>query len=221
MSNAWISVKPKHDRYRSRNCKTSFAPHTKRSLSLKPLNPTKKSPKHSLSSHLHQRSVTSESKCIASESKCIVSQSEPKGLLSESLSDVRITQVSPDMQLIETLTISYPQENPQYNKWNGIDYGDGKYRLYRYVSPRFRGKRRNHYVGRLITSFTKDKLLHIAWKIGVSNPDGFSQNDCVFLGLNHDEGFEHFKSGWDKTNKIVISNYIWNRLYDNGQVFTL
>jgi hypothetical protein len=105
-------------------------------------------------------------------------------------------------------------------KWNFLERGDGRLRLQRTarIIRRFkdgtvhvRFKRSSH---RLMASFSRRKLLKIAWKTDVTNPEGFDRGDTRFLGVDDDIGFEFYKTGWVSTTKIVIGRYIWNRLYD-------
>jgi hypothetical protein len=99
--------------------------------------------------------------------------------------------------------------------WRGIDRRDGKYRLYKRIPSYCPGKMRNKSLrGRLMNSFTKFKLIKIAWKIGVANPDSFDSNDAKLFNLTDEEGFKHFAEGWNNSNKDDIMNYIWNHLYD-------
>lgn len=103
-------------------------------------------------------------------------------------------------------------------KWRGIDRGDGKYRLYKTVPHHVPDmiRRRNHR-GRLMYSFDKVKLMKIAWKIGVSNPDGFNKKS----ELNSNRGIQHFIDGWTRTNKPALMSYIWNHLANNNKILTL
>ena len=104
-------------------------------------------------------------------------------------------------------------------RWRGLDKYDGKKRIYRSIPSYFPRKTRRQYRrGCLMTSFTRYKLLRIAWKLVVSNPEGFDKSDCEFVGLNDDEGFKHFVSGWNRTTKDDIISYIWNHLYDTNQI---
>lgn len=103
--------------------------------------------------------------------------------------------------------------------WIGLDRCDGKQRLFRYV-PGLTLRRDRFPKGRCMISFSRHKLLRIAWKIGVNNPDGFARDDCNFFGLTDGEGFTHFTLGWKETNKIILGNYIWNHLYDNDAVYS-
>ena len=104
-------------------------------------------------------------------------------------------------------------------QWRGIDRGDDRYRLYQKLPHYFPGKiRRRYRRGRLMESFNQVKLIKIAWKVGVSNPDGFDRSDCEFLGCPLDEGFEHFVDGWNGTKKLALMNYIWNHLNDSNAI---
>jgi hypothetical protein len=107
------------------------------------------------------------------------------------------------------------------SSWIALDRCDGKQRLYRCL-PSFMSIQSHplYRRGRLVTSFTRYKLLRIAWKIGVSNPDGFGRDDCDFFGLNNQEGFQQFILGWKGINKITLGDYIWNYLYDNDAVYS-
>lgn len=104
--------------------------------------------------------------------------------------------------------------------WNFLDKGDGRLRLQRKagtkryfkdgkVHVRFKKQSR-----KLIASFSREKLIKIAWKSDVTNPEGFDRDDAKFLGVTDDIGFDFYKTGWISTKKIVIGRYIWNRLYD-------
>lgn len=104
--------------------------------------------------------------------------------------------------------------------WDFFEKGDHRLRLRRKATTtrrfkdgkiRIRFKRPSQ---RLITSFSKAKLLKIAWKSDVTNPDGFDRNDAKFLGVTDDTGFEFYKTGWSLTTKLIIGRYIWNRLHD-------
>lgn len=108
-------------------------------------------------------------------------------------------------------------------QWRGIDRGDDRKRIYRKLHRYCPGKiRRNHRRGRLISSFPKHKLLRIAWKIGVSNPDGFGREDFQYWGIDdEEEGFEFFLSGWTDETKDCIENYIWGRLYDTDEIIAV
>ena len=110
----------------------------------------------------------------------------------------------------------------QNKKWRGLDRGDDRQRLYQSLPGYYPGKiRRMYRRGRLVTSFPKDKLLRIAWKIGVSNPEGFGKEDCQFIGINgNGQGLEFFLTGWGDATKDIIGNYIWNRLYDTNEIMT-
>lgn len=137
----------------------------------------------------------------------------------------RVRYVSPTEQLVETVNIvrgldslTRPQHKSSRHKvWYGIDRGDDRYRLRQNVP--YRLSRKSDHRGRLIDSFSKYKLLRIAWKIGVSNPEGFSKDDAEFLGLDDYSGFEHFLSGWEGMRKTQLTNYVWNRLHDLDQVY--
>lgn len=101
-------------------------------------------------------------------------------------------------------------------KWRGIDKRDGRYRLYKRTSKHV--NRRPNKSGKLIDSFSKSKLIKIAWKIGVANPDGFDQNDAKYLRCGLQSGYIHYKNGWMEINKKIIGNYVWNRLYDTDKI---
>lgn len=121
----------------------------------------------------------------------------------------------------------YPQwtrikRNRQQLKWKGVDRHDGKYRLYQTVPGYFPGKiRRQHRRGKLMTSFDRIKLIKIAWKTGVANPESFDRSDCDILGLTDKQGFHCFVNGWTGTNKPTLIQYIWNHLYDSDNIITV
>ncbi len=71
---------------------------------------------------------------------------------------------------------------------------------------------------RLINSFSKDRLMKIAWQAGVSNPDGFDRTDATFFGLNNQSAFDWFQTGWDTTSKTILGIYIWNRFHDLDEI---
>jgi hypothetical protein len=104
--------------------------------------------------------------------------------------------------------------------WDFHDKGDGRLRLRRktHTVRRFKdGKIQIRFKKpsqRLISSFSKAKLLKIAWKCDVTNPDGFDRGDAKFLGVSDKMGFDFYKTGWCSTKKMIIGRYIWNRLHD-------
>jgi hypothetical protein len=106
-----------------------------------------------------------------------------------------------------------------YN-WDFYEKGDGRLRLRRnHLTTRHfkEGKIRVRFKKpsqKLITSFSKAKLLRIAWKCDVTNPDGFDRGDAKFLGIEDHVGFNFYKTAWSSTKKQVLGRYIWNRLYD-------
>lgn len=119
------------------------------------------------------------------------------------------------------LTISNPKivklkiKNPKgFYRWRGLDKGDNHLRLYK--SKHFLD--RGNHCGRIISSYTKDELIKVAWKIGVTNPEGFDTEECDFWEIPHDEVFEIFASGWSRVDKKTVANYIWNRLYDTDAI---
>jgi len=135
------------------------------------------------------------------------------------------TGSSPLYDIIETPTIILnPVPKKTSNKkvrsqWRGLDKYDGKRRLYRSIPSYFPGKiRRRYRRGRLITSFTHYKLLRIAWKLDVSNPEGFDKSDGEFMELDDNDGFEHFVNGWNDNTKDDIAIYIWNRLHETDEI---
>lgn len=81
--------------------------------------------------------------------------------------------------------------------------GDGRYRLYQKIPHYFPGKiRRQYRRGRFMSSV---KLLRIAWKVGVVNPDGFDISDCPFWNVTPEQGFELFVIGWENITKETFN----------------
>lgn len=101
------------------------------------------------------------------------------------------------------------------HNWRGIETWTDNYRVYK------RTTKKPHRKGRLLKSFTYSQLLKLAWEIGVSNPEGFSDYDSKFLGYDDGDGFNSFISGWYDTNKSDLINYIWNRLYDTDNIICI
>lgn len=107
-------------------------------------------------------------------------------------------------------------------EWHGVIRRAGRLCLYQYVPHCFpviewnRGSR-----GRVITSFTRVKLISIAWKLGVANPDGFDRFDCDFYDISLEEGYKHYVPSWRRVSKEHIINYIWNRLHDMDRILDL
>ena len=118
-----------------------------------------------------------------------------------------------DLDLPRWITVRKSKEVPEL-RWMGLDRGDGCYRLYQ--EGRIETKR--HQRGRLMTSFSKEKLLRIAWDIGVFNPDSFGKSECRFWGVTCREGFNMFVTGWERSSKNTIIQYIWNTLEDNDEI---
>ena len=104
-------------------------------------------------------------------------------------------------------------------KWMGLDRGDGRYRLYQKM-PKHHKRRRSqrHKRGWLMSSFSKEDLLIIAWEIGVFNPDGFGKSDCRFWGVTSKQGFKLFLIGWEPSDKNTIIQYMWNTLEENDEI---
>lgn len=103
--------------------------------------------------------------------------------------------------------------------WRGLDRGDGRYRLYQKIPHYFPGKiRRQYRRGRLMSTFSRVKLLRIAWKVGVVNPDGFDISDCPFWNVTPEKGFEFFVNGWEGTTKETLIQYLWNKLEETDQI---
>ncbi len=91
-------------------------------------------------------------------------------------------------------------------KWLGINRNDGRYRIYK------RESRYKHVKGRLISSFTRSKLIKIAWKIGASN----------LIGMNHDYcKFKDYINGWNRSTKSILCQHIWHHLHLNKRVITI
>jgi hypothetical protein len=104
-------------------------------------------------------------------------------------------------------------------RWRGLEKGDGQYRLYRTI-PQYRpGKIRRHSrKGRLMKSYTTIQLMKIAWKIGVTNPEGFDLESCHHWGCEPADGLRFFITGWTGTTKDQLMNHIWNHLYDTDEI---
>lgn len=104
--------------------------------------------------------------------------------------------------------------------WDFFEKGDGRLRLQRKTCTTRRFKDGKVHVRfkkpsqRLISSFSRMKLMKIAWKCEVTNPDGFDRGDAKFLDVSDEVGFEFYKTGWTTTTKTIMGRYIWNRLYD-------
>ena len=96
--------------------------------------------------------------------------------------------------------------------WKGLDKQDGKLRLYRHTSKKFKEN------GCEITRFTRNRLLRIAWKLDVVNPDGFARYDSIFFELDDNDGFNFFMKGWGGATKQEISKYIWSRLEEIQEI---
>ena len=106
--------------------------------------------------------------------------------------------------------------------WKGLDKGDNQYRLYQSLSRNFPRKLRSYNKrGKLMKTFNMHQLLEIAWKTGVTNPDGIDRTDARFWGLSYLQGFEFYLTGWEGVSKTHLMNYIWNRLYDTERIRTI
>jgi len=104
-------------------------------------------------------------------------------------------------------------------EWYGLLAQDRRPRLYQTVPDCFPRHVRNQNIrGRLLESFTRVKLISIAWKIGVTSPDGFDQSDCGFLNCTLAQGYKLYVHGWIGTRKAVIIRYVWNHLVDTDRV---
>jgi hypothetical protein len=107
----------------------------------------------------------------------------------------------------------------KFIKWRGIDHRDGKHRLYKIIPGCIRDKiRYRNQNGRVMHSFSKIKLIKIAWKIGVNNPEGFNKKTST---LSANQGLIHFIDGWINTSKPSLAGHIWNHLADNNSIITL
>lgn len=106
--------------------------------------------------------------------------------------------------------------------WIGLDYGDGNYRLYRCIPYYFPANSKCRYIkGRLMKSFSQYKLLKIAWKIGVANPDGFDISDSYFININSKVAFDFFVMGWNGIKKKMLIQYIWNKLEETDKILSI
>lgn len=99
--------------------------------------------------------------------------------------------------------------------WRGLDKNDGKYRIYQSIPDYLPGKiRRKYRRSKLMSSFTNLQLKRVAWKVGVTNQEGFDISDSKFWGASSAEGFKIFIKGWSNTSKSTLMDYIWNKLDD-------
>ena len=106
-------------------------------------------------------------------------------------------------------------------RWIAFDRCDGRQRLNRYRRLPVDEQIKFLYPrGRLISNFPRSRLLEIAWKAGVSNPEGFAKSDCEFFDMAEEDGFALFLRGWASIQKSTLCNYIWNYLYDNHAVYS-
>ena len=105
--------------------------------------------------------------------------------------------------------------------WRGIyNKDDGYSRLIQEVPECFPDlDRRRCMRGRLITGFTRVKLINIAWKIGAKSPIGLSPD---FYRANWPGrpkvAYARFVSSWRGINKEKLCSQIWKRLIDTGNV---
>lgn len=118
----------------------------------------------------------------------------------------------------EDQVVSDPKVTPKM-EWYGLLAHDRRPRLYQSVPNCFPRRVRSQCTkGRLPDSFTRVKLISIAWKVGVTNPDGFDQTDCNSFNITLAEGYKIYVDGWSAIKKERLINYIWNRLEETDRV---
>lgn len=96
-------------------------------------------------------------------------------------------------------------------EWEGIVGIDGRLRLVQRGTSVSRK-------GRLAKWFDREKLISIAWKTGVTNPDGFDQSDCHYFGVTPRTAYEYYVDGWKGYRKNRIIQFISTKLILDNKV---
>ena len=94
--------------------------------------------------------------------------------------------------------------------WRGLDKNDGQYRIYRVRSSNLIRDNK----GILLNTLIKSKLVRLAWKLGVSNLDGFNIHDAWSFNMTYNEGYQCYIKEWSDIKKTDIISHIWNHLLD-------
>lgn len=114
----------------------------------------------------------------------------------------------------EQETMRTNQKVTPKREWKGIMRQDGRLRLVQEGSYHYGSVSK----GKLAECFPRPKLISIAWKIGVSNPDGFDQDDCEYFGVTPREVYDQYVAGWRGYKKNRILRFILNRLIHTGRL---
>jgi hypothetical protein len=98
-------------------------------------------------------------------------------------------------------------------KWYGIISNDRRKRVIKRIPQYYPTSPIQHRV-RLLESFTLDKLIKLAWNIGVTNPEGMNNETFQLEDARDRSTYITFATGWRACPKRVMANYIWNRLVE-------
>ncbi|MEO6067395.1 MAG: hypothetical protein ABIQ41_05385 [Gemmatimonadales bacterium] len=114
--------------------------------------------------------------------------------------------------------VSTGKEEKPKMEWRGLLDHDRRPRIYQKVPSCF-GRRAASQAkrGRVLDSFTRVKLIRIAWKVGVENPQGYTKDNCKRF-IRSGNYYEKYVDGWKGLQKYRVTQYLWNHMLKTNQV---